>query len=323
MKLYALKFTGTIWVVMGLLFLLPNITMAQEEEVTEETPKEADTKTEKDNKPVRSPWAAGMLIETQTDLVWAPKTLEMVLQHRFGNLNNETFDMLGIYGSSNIRLAMNYGLFKNAQIGAGTTKVGSRIYTDVNWKYKLLTQTTSNSMPIALTYYGNIEIGLGADDQWGTDYAFTNRLSYFNQLNVSRKFSTNLSLMVALNYAHFNQIDTATYPEMTHDNFSLTFAGRCKIGNTSSIILEYEQPLTTPGALKWLPEDPSNNLSQNEVGLRNLSLGVEFSTSSHAFHVFLTTYRNISYQQNLTYNTNYFTDGAILIGFNMTRNWNF
>ena len=58
MKLYALNFTGIIWVVLGVFFLLPTTTKAQEENVTEETPKEADIKTEKDNQPVRSPWAA-------------------------------------------------------------------------------------------------------------------------------------------------------------------------------------------------------------------------------------------------------------------------
>jgi len=314
MKSYLYKYASLSLVLIAMLFISPFTATAQDEE-TEEV--------EKVEKPVRSPWAAGMLIETQTDLVWAPKTLEMVMQHRFGNLNSENFDMLGIYGASNIRIGFNYGLFKNAQIGAATTKVGSRIYTDVNWKYKLLTQTQSNSMPISLAYYGNVEIGLGDEEQWGTAYKFSNRLSYFNQLIVSRKFSKNLSIMFAANYAHFNQIDTATYPEMTHGNFSLTFAGRYKIGSTTAILVEYEQPLTTPGALKWLKEDPANNLSQNEVGLRNISVGVELATSSHAFHIFLTTYRNISYQQNLTYNTNYFSEGAILLGFNITRNWNF
>jgi len=318
MKSSFVKYSGYTLALLAMLLFSGTATWAQEAET-----EEPEATTEKDNKPVRSPWAAGMLIETQTDLVWAPKTLEMVMQHRFGNLNNEGFDMAGIYGASNIRIGFNYGLFKNAQIGAGSTKVGSRIYTDINYKYKLLTQTRSNSMPIALTYYGNVEIGLGSDELWGTDYAFTHRLSYFNQLIISRKISNNLSVMVAANWAHFNQIDTATWPNMTHSNFSLTFAGRYKIGSTTSILVEYAQPLTTPGALKWLPEDPANNLSQDEVGLRNLSIGLEFSTSSHAFHVFLTTYRNISYQQNLSFNTNYFTDGAILFGFNITRNWNF
>ena len=94
-----------------------NTNSIQAQEVTEVKPAE-----KKADKPVRNPWEAGMLIETQTDLVWAPKTLEFVIQHRFGELNSGSFDLAGLYAPSNIRIALNYGLFKNAQIGIGTTK---------------------------------------------------------------------------------------------------------------------------------------------------------------------------------------------------------
>lgn len=320
MKTIISKYASISLAVIALLFISPINALAQDEAATEEEAKPE----KKAEKPVRSPWAAGMLIETQTDLVWNPGTLEMVMQHRFGNLNSETFDLLGIYGSSNIRIGFNYGLFKNAQIGVATTKIGSGIYTDINWKYKILTQTKSNSMPIAMTYYGNTEIRLGNEDPYGTNYKFTDRMSYFHQLIISRKVNKNLSVMVSGNFAYFNQIDTSQasgFPTLEHGNFSLTFAGRYRINSNTAIMVEYEQPLTTPGAAIYVNRD--TDMKNEQVGLRNLSLGVELATSSHAFHIFLTTYRNISYAQNLTYNTNFFTDGAILLGFNITRNWNF
>ena len=77
-------------------------------------------------------------------------------------------------------------------------------------------------------------------------------------------------------------------------------------------MFEYDQSLTTP-----------------EVVKPNLSIGYEVATSSHAFQMFVTTYRGISYQRNLAYNTNDFTKfesnepWGFLIGFNITRNWNF
>ena len=299
------------------LIIMPTQTWAQDEEA------EPKKEKKKSDKPVRNPWAAGMLIETQNDLVWAPKTLEMVMQHRFGNLNaNNGFDLVGIYGAANIRIGLNYGLFKNAQIGFGTTK--DKLIQDLNWKYKILTQTRSNSMPIALTYYGNIEMSAMKQENFGVEYKFSNRLSYFNQLIVSRKFTKSLSVMMALNYSHFNQIDSVAYPNLDHDNFGLVFAGRLRVSPQGSIIVEYHQPLTTPGAAYYMnryADDPVK--SKDQVGLRNLSIGYEVATSSHAFQLFLTTYRGISYQQNLVYNTNFFTDGGILIGFNITRNWNF
>ena len=291
-----------------LVAILPTQTIAQDS-----TKVEAPKPKKKSDKPVRSPWNAGMLIETQTDLVWAPKTLEFVIQHRFGNLGSGTFDLAGLYAPSNIRLAFNYGLFKNAQIGIGTTK--DKKIQDVNWKYKILTQTRSNSMPIAMTYYGNIEINASEKSTFGTgdNYRFANRVSFFNQFIISRKFSKKLTMQVTLNYAHFNLIDTNVVGmgELKHDNFGFGVAGRYKVGSNTALMLEYDQALTTPENIK-----------------PNLSFGVEMGTSAHVFQVFVTTYRAISYQNNMVYNSNDFTkfedDGwGILVGFNMTRNWNF
>jgi len=255
-------------------------------------------------KPVRSPWESGMLIETQTGLVLPQKTLEFVIQHRFGNVNSETFDLLGIYAASNIRLALNYGLFKNFQIGLGTTK--NKKYQDLNWKYKILTQTRSGSMPLSLTYYGNISYDAREEEYFGKDYKVSNRVSYFNQLILGRKFSRIVSVQLSGSYAHYNQIDTSTISGMKHDVFGVGLAGRVKISPQTSITMEYNQPLNTPDNIK-----------------PNISLGVEIATSSHAFQIFLTTYNGIVPQENLGYNTNDFLKGDILLGFNITRLWGF
>ncbi len=255
-------------------------------------------------KPVRSPWESGMLIETQTGLVLPQKTLEFVIQHRFGNINSGTFDLLGIYAASNIRLALNYGLFNKFQIGIGTTK--NKKYQDVNWKYNILTQTRSGSMPLSLTYYGNISYDAREEEYFGADYKVSDRISYFNQLILGRKFSRIVSVQLSGSYSHYNQIDTTSFPGMKHDVFGVGLAGRVKISPQTSITMEYNQPLNTPDNIK-----------------PNLSLGVEIATSSHAFQIFLTTYNGIVPQENLSYNTNDFLKGDILLGFNITRLWGF
>lgn len=319
MKTTFIKSTSIIAAVVTVLFFLPSKMQAQEETTSEEPAKE---EVKKDKTPIRPAWNAGMLIETQTDLVWDKGTLEFVMQHRFGLLNADNgFDLAGIYGASNIRMGVNYGLLKNFNIGFGTQK--NNMIQDLNWKYKILSQTKSNSMPIALTYYGNVQVDARDKSFFGANYQFTDRMAYFNQLIISRKFSRNVSLQVTANYSHFNQINDVTYPTLKHDNFGFGFAGRIKIRNSTYFIFEYDQALTTPGAYKWLPEDNNPALASEEVGLRNVSLGIEIATSSHAFHFFVTTYNGISYQQNMVYNTNYFADGAVLLGFNITRNWNF
>jgi len=294
MKKFDIKITGIISVLATILFLFSGPLMAQEETTTEK----------KVEKPVRNPWEAGMLVETQTTLIWKPKTLEFVIQHRFGELNSGSFDLIGLYAPSNIRIGLNYGIFKNAQIGIGTTKDNK--LQDINYKYGILTQTRSGSMPIALTYYGNTQMDAREQENFGAQYSFADRISYFNQLILGRKFNKVFSLQISGSYAHYNFLDSTVTPDLKHDNFGIGIAGRVKVTNQTSIIFEYDQPLSTPDYIE-----------------PNFSLGVEISTSGHAFQIFISTYDGISPEKNLMFNTNNFFKGDILIGFNITRNWNF
>jgi hypothetical protein len=55
----------------------------------------------------------------------------------------------------------------------------------------------------------------------------------------------------------------------------------------------------------------------------NFGLGVEIATSTHAFQVFIAAAQGIVPQEVIMYNSNNPYNGAILIGFNITRLWTF
>ena len=295
-----------------MLMLLPTQAQAQDEAAT---PVE-----EKENRPTKYSFEAGQLIESQTFMVLPKKTLEFLIQHRFGNVNSYGFDMMGLYATSNIRFALNYGLFKNAQIGVGANKfsiTNKKPSVDLNYKYALLRQTETNSMPLSVTYYGNTQLDIRSEKTlFGNEYSFNHRFSYFNQLIIGRKISKAISLQVSADHAYFNQIDTVSTPELKHLNFGIGFAGRYKFSSQGSVIFEYALPLTVP---KYDIEEV-----QKKIGVKpNLSLGFEFSTGGHAIQFFVTTYNALSPQGNLMYSTNDFTKQDVLIGFNLTRNWGF
>ena len=307
-----------IQLLVAVLFIcIPVALTAQEETVATPATPEPE---KKESKPVRSPFQASTLIESQTYVVFSKGTLVFDMQHRMGPLNlnainRDDFVLGGIYGPSNIRMGLTYVVIDNLQIGLGTTK--NQKLQDLNWKYSILTQTRSNSMPIALTYYGNFVYDASKksnfEDEY-TEYKEIHRISYFHQLIIGRKFTKDLTVQLMLNYAHFNLIDTVQRNteeppyanEAKHDNFGIGIGGRYKFSPQGSAIFEYEHSLTTPENIK-----------------PNLSLGVEWATSSHAFQIFITTYSNLVYQHNLVYNTNDFTDKGLRLGFNITRNWNF
>ena len=261
-------------------------------------------KPEKDRRPVRSPWESHIILNNQTTVVPQAKTLEFIIQHRFGKLNSGTFDLFGLYAPSNIRMGLNYSIFNNLSVGLGTTK--NNMLQDLNWKWAILKQTRSGSMPLAITYYGNANYDARDKANFGTEYKPTHKVSYFHQIIIGRKFHRLLSLQISANYSHFNQIDTTVYPEAVHDNISLSVNGRVKIIDAIGINFEYDQPLTTPAQIK-----------------PNIGFGVEFSTSSHVFQIFVASYDAIMPQRNQANNINDFAKGDILIGFNITRLWNF
>lgn len=264
---------------------------------------EDEGEVKKKDKPVRKPYQSGYLIESQSYMVLPKNTFVFMIQHRFGKLNSNTFDLLGIYAPSNIRLGLDYVVADKLQLGIGTTKDNK--IQDMNWKYSILEQTRSGSVPIAVTYFGNVEYELRDEEVFGAEYKASHRISYFNQLIVGRKFGKNLTVQAMANHAHNNFIDTTFLPDLKHSNFGIGLASRIKFSPQGSVLLEFEQPLTTPEEIK-----------------PNISFGVEISTSTHAFQLFVTTYKGISYQRNLTSNVHDFAEGDLLIGFNITRNWN-
>ena len=154
-------------------------------------------------------------------------------------------------------------------------------------------------------------------------------MSFFNQLIIARKITDKLSLQIAPSVSHQNAVNgyytkndstgKEIFREMKYDHFAIAISGRYKLTNVTSVLINYDQPLT---------KHPTHNPNPN------LSFGLEFNTSSHAFQLFLGNYSLLNPQQNNLYNTNSpfgytgadgtkVKGGKFLIGFNITRLWNY
>jgi hypothetical protein len=106
---------------------------------------------------------------------------------------------------------------------------------------------------------------------------------------------------------------------------AFSLGGRYKITDNTSIMIDYSQPIT-----QFMQGNPHPGFS----------VGFEFGTSAHAFQIFVTNYQGIVSQKNYMYNQNSFfgwsgtkydgndpiqvqQNSAILLGFNITRIYNF
>ena len=281
--------------IFALALVLPLFVFAQEEN---------DTIVETTVKLEREAFESTALIDNQTNVLNTKGTLEMVMNHRF-DLVNTTNSLIGIYGAANIRIAMAYAIHDRVTVGVGTTK-DNRLQ-DFNLKGAILRQTRENEMPVSVTYYGNFTI----DARRKENFQYTeDRFSFFNQLIIARRFSPNISFMVAPSISHYNVVEST----MKNDMIAVTVGGRAKISPQTSIIAEYSQPIT------------SFDIDTPPPGV---SLGVEFSTGSHAFQIFVTNYKGIVPQKNFMYNQNHFFGDPLdndksmefMIGFNITRLW--
>ncbi len=276
--------------------MLPLIGVSQEDGVS----KENDSIPEKvKEKLERQAFESSYIIDNPTNVVLKKKELEVQMEHRFGSFNDDKNDAAGLWGRSNIRLGLAYGIHERVTIGVGTTK--NKRYQDFNLKGAILRQTRSEKMPLSLTYYGNFTISALPKEE----FQYTeDRWSFFNQLIAARRFSPEFSAQATISISHFNLVENT----MRNDMVAFSLGGRYKITPNTAILIDYSQPLT-----KFKLDNPHPGLS----------FGVEFGTSAHAFQLFISNYHGIVPQDNYMYNANDIVLKDMFIGFNITRLYNF
>lgn len=257
-----------------------------------------------EDKPQRPAFESSFIIDNPNNVLFPKNTLEVQMSHRFGLINGGTNDMLGFWGPSNIRIGVAYAVHDRVTLGFGTTKFDR--LQDFNWKVGILNQTRSDRMPVSVSYYGNFTIDARRRENFRLDQ---HRYSYFNQVIIARRFNRRLSMQVAPSVSHFNLVEQ----RQRNDVIAVSFGGRFKISDQTSILWDYSQPFTHHLDGVRLDFDPEPVFS----------LGFEFATSAHAFQLFVTNANGIVPQQNYMKNTNDFFAGDILFGFNITRNYNF
>ncbi|MBJ7880203.1 DUF5777 family beta-barrel protein [Gelidibacter salicanalis] len=258
---------------------------------------------------VGNTFESNWLIDNQTVIVPLKNTAQMDIQHRFGVVKNGYKDLWGLYAPSNIRIGLSYVPIDNLQVGAGFSK--DRLLWDVNAKYAILTENGKKKSPVSVSYLVNMAIDTREEEYFVEN---TDRLSYFHQLMVARKVTRDFSVQGSISLSHFNSVngyvtqDLEIDGEMKNDHLAAGLMWRYKISDAFAFIGSYDQPIT-----KHVRNNPNPNIA----------IGLEVATVMHAFQVFVGNYKWLVPQYNSVMNNNNFADGAFLIGFNITRLWDF
>ncbi|MBK5285557.1 MAG: hypothetical protein JJE25_09140 [Bacteroidia bacterium] len=257
---------------------------------------------------VKGTFENGVVINNQTVENTRKKSLDFMIQHRFGVIKDEK-DFFGLFAPSNIRLGLTYGITNDLSVGIGATK--NKYLFDLQGKYIIFKQTKQKGIPVTVTYYGDVAKSARDNDlflnQEG-EYKVTNKLSYFHELMIARKINSKISLQLAATYSYFNIIDSV-YAQ--HEFYGVSFVGRYRFSPQSSVIVDFDYLLNVSGIEETTRPKP------------NLSIGYEVSTGSHQFQIFICTADGIINQENRVFNHNEISERDFMLGFNITREWGF
>lgn len=311
MKAYIIHRSLRIAVV--LICLIAALNSAYGQTDSSQTSTQTDQSKSSATKPVKNTFGSIWILDNQTVMVPIKKTFELDFMHRFGTWDNGYQDFYGLFVSANVRFGFNYVPVNKLLVGVSFTEY------NLTWegyaKYALLKQTPGK-WPLSITYYADAAYAT----KKGSYPHNSDKWMFFNQLLLARKISDRFSVQVAPSVTHKNTVqgfytgDTTADgksilgKEMLHDHFAITFSGKVKLSNTLNLLLNYDQPIT-----KHYTNNP----------YPNLSAGLEVNTSSHTFQIIAGNYQYITPSNNNYLNKNDYKKNQFLIGFNLTRLWNF
>jgi len=234
------------------------------------------------------------IITLQSTKMAAKKELYIVISHRFGSVKGGISEFFG-FDDATTKIGGIYGVTDWLSVSTSRHTL-LKIY-ETSLKYRLARQ--NDKFPFDIVGYNTIDINSGLKKDDYPKIEFSDRLTYVNQLLISRKFSDKLSLELVPSYIHKNLYNQNT----ENDNqFTLSAGGRLKLTKRLSLNLEYGENFNKP--------DFYNN---------PLSVGLDIETGGHIFQLIFTNSQSMTESGYLTNATGDWGKGDFFFGFNLYR----
>lgn len=240
------------------------------------------------------------VVNMQSTKTPAKKEFYLIVSHRFGALGGEGvnfFDNFFGFDKATTKLGMIYGV--NDWLSFGASRLTPKLY-EATAKYRIIKQKEKGS-PVTLVGFNTINMDTSLKQAVYPNIMFKDKLSFSNQLLISRKLNDRFSLELAGIWVHKNLID----PTMeSKDMQIISGGGRVKISKRMSINGEYGFRLNPV----------SSSTYKNPV-----SVGLDIDTGGHIFQL---VFSNSQRMNDVGYFTNTSGDiskGGVFFGFNMYR----
>jgi len=258
-----------------------------------------DLLTELDTTQVQDTYATAtfkglQIVTLQTTKMPAAKEFYFVVSHRFGTVKNGIDEFFGL-DNATTKLGGVYGITNWLSVSASRHTMLKVYETSV--KVRLARQ--SANFPVDIVGYSTVDINTFLEKEEYPNIAFQDRLTYVNQLLISRKFSERFSLQLVPSYIHKNLYN----PGIENDTqFSVGGGGRMKLTKRLSVNVEYVYNPDKPGYY----ENP-------------LSVGLDVETGGHIFQLLFTNSQSMTESGYITNAAGNWGKGDFFFGFNLYR----
>lgn len=255
------------------------------------------TYAQEEEKPVKNTFMGTRFINFHSANVAGKYELQMLIQHRFGDISGGFYELFGLDDAS-MRIGFDYGVTKNLNIGIGRSSFMKTFDSFV--KYRFLTQSSSMPLSFTATVAGSFPTLKNIIPEAYDD--FSEKASGNVQLHVAKSFN-NFAVQVSPGY-----IGTGYIPvEMDSYSFlTMAFGGAVKLAKKVSLNIEYLHRF------------------EDEINYANpFSASIDLGTAGHLFQIMVSNGQQIFDQAVITHTTGSWRDGNLFLGFNLIRGFNF
>jgi hypothetical protein len=299
-------------ILLACLVVLATYSLFAQSETTVDTPLENSQEAfnQEDTNLVENTFESTRVINGHSTETLRKGVLEFRVEHRFGDLvgsEGGVQAMFGLDNSSDIRLALEYGVTDKFMVGLGRSKGTGNPYRsllDGFAKYTILEQQ-KRGFPltvtgIATTTYSYMK---SSDDlsQVSSFPSWEHRLAYVAQLSIARKFGERCAASLTPSLVHRNYVAKNDANTL----FSLGGALRFPATKKIAILLEYFHVF-------------HSNALRNDF-TNSLGVAVEWVTFGHNFTIYLTNAKGFVEPQFITNTYEKWSKGQFRLGFCIGR----
>jgi len=242
---------------------------------------------------VKNHFKGTRLINNQSANVTEKGTLLLLIQHRFGDISEGSYDLFGL-DEANMRLGFEYGITNQFNIGIGRSS-WLKTY-DIFIKYSLLKQT--NHFPFSATVSAGGSLPTIKNYYPEAKNQFSDKVSPNIQLHLSKTLKI-LSFQISPGY-----IKTGYLTEYNKNLSFFTLGTGASVAISNSVSMNFEYLI------------PFENTIHGESPL---SLGVDIDTGGHLFQILISNNQRMFHNAIYTDRKGNLSDGILFIGFNLIR----